>query len=184
MKSLPKSIRVHKTGPGRDLGEEAGLLTLAEAARYLKLSQKTIFRMIRRNELPAAKIGRVWRMRREWIHEWIESKRTTAVPFPDLLKELAKELRSLYGGRLKELYLYGSYARGDARPGSDLDLLVVLDDFSDVGEEIQRTGAVASRLSLEADIVVALMFVRERDFESRQTPFLMNVRQEAKRLAA
>ena len=38
-----------------------------------------------------------------------------------------------YGGRLRELVLYGSRARGDAHEESDIDVLVVIDDF-DVNE--------------------------------------------------
>ena len=38
-----------------------------------------------------------------------------------------------YGGRLRELVLYGSRARGDAHEESDIDVLVVIDDF-DVSE--------------------------------------------------
>lgn len=106
------------------------------------------------------------------------------MPFPELLKGVAAGIRSLYGPRLKGIYLYGSYARGESRADSDLDLLVVLDDFSEVGEELRRTGPLVSQASLDHGIPVALMFVRERDFEARQTPFLMNVRQEAKPLAA
>jgi len=42
-----------------------------------------------------------------------------------LMKELKEGLARIYGDRLKGVYLYGSYARGDARPDSDVDLLVV-----------------------------------------------------------
>jgi predicted nucleotidyltransferase len=38
-----------------------------------------------------------------------------------------------YGARLRELVLYGSRARGDADEDSDVDVLVVIDDF-DVAE--------------------------------------------------
>jgi predicted nucleotidyltransferase len=46
-----------------------------------------------------------------------------------LLHELKQGLVELYGERLKGVYLFGSYARGDFEEGSDLDVLVVLDDF-------------------------------------------------------
>jgi uncharacterized protein len=56
-----------------------------------------------------------------------------------LLKELKQGLIRLYGKRLKGLYLYGSYARGDFEEGSDLDVLVVLDDFQRAPAELDRT---------------------------------------------
>ncbi len=44
-----------------------------------------------------------------------------------LLKEFKLELQSTYGSRLKGLYLYGSYARGEQVEYSDVDVLIVLD---------------------------------------------------------
>ena len=43
------------------------------------------------------------------------------------LSQLARGLRELYGDRFRGLVLYGSYARGEAAEGSDVDLLVLLD---------------------------------------------------------
>lgn len=166
-------------------------MSLAEVAQYLKVAQRTVFRMIRKKELPAVKVGRLWRVQWGWLQEWISAGRMprpmTAIsssPVSSLCKELAHGLGSLYGSRLKGLYLYGSYARGEAGPDSDLDLLAVLDDFTEMGEEMIRTTPLSARLSLMYGIPTALMFVRERDFQSRQTPFLLNVRKEVKPIAA
>ena len=42
----------------------------------------------------------------------------------ELLKEIKVRLSAAYGERLRGVVLYGSQARGDARPDSDVDILV------------------------------------------------------------
>ncbi|MFZ5452844.1 MAG: nucleotidyltransferase domain-containing protein [Thermodesulfobacteriota bacterium] len=95
-----------------------------------------------------------------------------------VLSELQTRLSSLYGDRLKQLLLYGSTARGEAEPGSDLDVLVVLQGPVDAGQEIARTGAIVAELSLANDVVIACVFMDQERFLHRQGPFLRHVRRE------
>jgi len=44
-----------------------------------------------------------------------------------VLDELKERLSAAYGERLHAVVLFGSEARGDARPDSDIDVLVVLE---------------------------------------------------------
>lgn len=186
MKSTRKSTKVHQNISQEETLER--LLTLKEVAAHLQVAPRTVFRMIHRGELPAIRIGRLWRIQSSGLDQWIASRprlpTTLQGAFPGLAKELGRGLRSLYGTRFKGLYVYGSYARGQARPDSDLDLLLVLDDFEDVGEELRRTSLLTSRLSLKHGVPVTLLPVRAGDFEVRRTPLLMNVRREAIRLSA
>jgi predicted nucleotidyltransferase len=76
------------------------------------------------------------------------------------------------------MLLYGSRARGEHRPDSDIDVLVVLRDVADYGALIERTSEVVSTLSLENDVVISRAFVSKERFEHEQSPFLLNVRRE------
>jgi len=97
----------------------------------------------------------------------------------EALRELKRELKALYGDRLKGLYLFGSHARGDAEPDSDVDVAVVLDDYGSVWEEIRRMSEIGARLSLQADVLLAETPIREADWEGQSSLFLQNVRRDA-----
>ena len=96
-----------------------------------------------------------------------------------LLRELRAGMEAIYGPRLKGLYLFGSYARGEEDAESDLDVLVVLDSFDHYAAEIDRTGELASAVSLKYGVSVSRVFMREGSWINDATPFLSNVREEA-----
>jgi predicted nucleotidyltransferase len=96
-----------------------------------------------------------------------------------ILKEIKKGLLQIYGDQVDRILLYGSRARGDERPDSDIDILVVLKDDFNYSEILRLSSDFAASLSLENDVVISRAFVSKEQFENRQTPFLMNVRREA-----
>jgi predicted nucleotidyltransferase len=97
----------------------------------------------------------------------------------DVLIELKKGLKELYGDRFRELLLYGSYARDTAWEGSDVDLLLLLEGPVDPVREIVRAQDIKAPLSLEAELILSLMPVDIKDFERSETMFLRNVRKDA-----
>jgi len=47
------------------------------------------------------------------------------------IETVAERLRDVFGERLERIVLYGSYARGEQTPGSDVDLLVLVTEKHD-----------------------------------------------------
>jgi len=101
------------------------------------------------------------------------------VVVPSLLRDIKAALSRVYGDDLRGIYLYGSYALGDEDPESDLDLVIVLRDFEDYWEEVCRTGALISELSLKYEVSISPIRVREAVWKGEDAPFLNRVRKEA-----
>jgi predicted nucleotidyltransferase len=95
-----------------------------------------------------------------------------------LLAELKQGLAEIYGDRLKAVYLFGSYARGDYHEGSDLDVMIVLSDYLNYGAEIDRSGELISRLSLESEVSISRVIIKENQWQESDTPLLRNIRAE------
>ena len=95
-----------------------------------------------------------------------------------VVQELRTELESIYGLRLASVILFGSQARGDGAPSSDIDVLVVLDGNVEPGKEIARTGRTVAALSLKFDLVISCIFISAIRYSKEQTPLLLNIRNE------
>lgn len=96
-----------------------------------------------------------------------------------ILGELKSGLSAIYSSRLKGLFLFGSYARGQQDDESDFDVLIVLDSFDRVPEEVRRTGVLASACSLKYGVTISRTFLREKDWMVSTTPLVRNIRPEA-----
>ena len=44
----------------------------------------------------------------------------------NLIEQYISEIKKIYGSHLREMILYGSYARGDYRRDSDVDIMICL----------------------------------------------------------
>jgi excisionase family DNA binding protein len=51
------------------------ILTIQEVAAYLKLNDKTAYRLASENKLPGFKVGGSWRFKRTDIEKWIEEQK-------------------------------------------------------------------------------------------------------------
>jgi predicted nucleotidyltransferase len=77
----------------------------------------------------------------------------------EALREFSTRIRAALGANLRELRLFGSKARGDARPDSDIDVLVIVGDdrvrAEDLAVDIAFDVNVASDLYISPRVVTA-----------------------------
>lgn len=95
-----------------------------------------------------------------------------------LTKDLSRTAQSIIGDNLRKIIVYGSYARGDYKDHSDIDIMILADiseqDCKSVENKIDE---VASDLGLEHDIIVSVLINNETLFLKRSSisPFYRNI---------
>ena len=55
---------------------QTDILTIPEVANYLRITEKTTYRLAAEHKLPAFKVGGSWRFRKSKIDAWIENQGT------------------------------------------------------------------------------------------------------------
>jgi len=95
-----------------------------------------------------------------------------------ILSELKSQFQELYGDRLVQMVLYGSQARDDAEPGSDIDVLVVLSGEVNPVREMELAGDITFDLGYRNDTIVSCMFIDEATYNRGQGPYVRNVQRE------
>jgi len=94
-----------------------------------------------------------------------------------ILYSLRKEAEQVLGKNLVDIFLFGSYARGDFSLESDIDILIVVNK-SLSKEEKNKMSRIISTLSLENDIVIAYIIYEKEFFDNVGSPLILNVKEE------
>jgi predicted nucleotidyltransferase len=97
-----------------------------------------------------------------------------------ILDDLSARLRQRIGPRFAGLWLYGSQARGEAGPDSDVDLLLLLHDMERPAQEIDRIVDILADLNLEYGVLLAVLPTSAAELHTGQGPFWRNVRREGR----
>ncbi len=96
----------------------------------------------------------------------------------DLTKEIKDHLIDRYGDDIRQVVVYGSYARGEATDDSDLDVFVVVSDSLDPVEVERSLSDLLFDLLLERKELVSVLAIPEGIFENYRSPFILNAREE------
>lgn len=100
------------------------------------------------------------------------------------LADLQAALRTLYGADAPAIVIYGSYARRQACPMSDLDVLLLYPRPVQRGQEIKRLSHTLADLNLRYNIVISVLPADQAEYQDQTSPFWMNVRREGVGLGA
>jgi predicted nucleotidyltransferase len=103
------------------------------------------------------------------------------------LESLHQHALEVYGDRMLGLVLFGSHARGDARPDSDLDVAVVLSGSWRRAEEMERCAGLRQTIVAESGIHLDLAFLTPEEWEGHsstdKSDIYATIRQEGRLLA-
>ncbi len=96
----------------------------------------------------------------------------------ELLAQIKSRLQQAHGDRLKGVVLYGSEARGEATPDSDIDVLVLLQGPIRLWADLQTSIHALYPLILTQDRPISPKVIDCSDYEREDAPLFENARRE------
>lgn len=98
-----------------------------------------------------------------------------------LIEQYISEIKKIYGSHLQKVILYGSYARGDFRPDSDVDIMILLDKSDlDLKAYSQKLSYMTYDFNLDNDLDIKPIAKNQAHFEKwiANYPFYSNIHKE------
>jgi len=83
-------------------GNMTKLMTLSEVADYLRVTKKTVYRLLTRGKIPATKVGKQWRFAKDTIDGWLQQNSVKAKA-NILVVDDEEAIRLLFKATLRDL---------------------------------------------------------------------------------
>ena len=103
----------------------------------------------------------------------------------NMMKETYSALSNVFGEKLDEVWLFGSYARGDFDAESDVDIMALVDlPKEQLATYRRKVSDLSSDLDLKYDVLLSIKLQDKETFLrfSNTLPFFQNVMKEGKRV--
>ena len=98
------------------------------------------------------------------------------------IRKFKSFLMNHFGKRFSGLVLFGSHARNQARPDSDVDLLLILKDKTPENEEYREVLPIISNFLLETGLLLSLIIKTESELENQKEGLLKTISSEGIRI--
>jgi uncharacterized protein len=102
----------------------------------------------------------------------------TKTPLSSVLRRFRSAVDEIYGERVARVVLFGSRARGDARPDSDYDIAVFLRDMPDRFADLHRLADVSTNILYDTGEVVNALPYRADAYNDMRMPLMHEIRRE------
>ena len=103
---------------------------------------------------------------------------TTMKDRSEIVKQIKETLQRV--APTAQSFMYGSQARGDFRPDSDIDLLIIVDEDRLSIKEEQQITIPLYEIEMETGVPISAMIVLKKNWKKRpfKTPFQINIMNE------
>ena len=170
-----------------------GFYTVSQYAELTGKDPGNIRRMLIRGELQGEKAGNQWMIPKDV--EYPADKRVKSGDYKnwrkrknvwnenkELMKNISSmcgELRDVYGNSLKKIVLYGSYARGEQTPESDVDIALIVNNVNDDCKHDKMTDIVVD-YELEQGVTLSVIQIDYAEYTewNHILPFYKNIDKE------
>ena len=97
-----------------------------------------------------------------------------------IITEFKSGLKLVYGSRLNDVILYGSYARNEQNGASDVDLMVLVNNLEekDVWVEYAKAADLIMEFSVKYDLLFSFQLTSHSRLEKSELPYFNNMRSE------
>ena len=98
-----------------------------------------------------------------------------------VLNNFVVHVKKLFGDKLKDVILYGSYARGDYNAESDVDVMIIADiEETEIMKHVYAISEYLGEVLIDHDVVISPVIESHRRYQKYKDviPFLKNVQKE------
>lgn len=102
-----------------------------------------------------------------------------------ITEEIVQAYKKVYGNSLINIYLYGSYARGDYSEYSDIDYAAIVDgDRLQLQAKLDDLWDISSEISLKNDVVISPTVIPKKEFDKYRNslPYYRNICKEGRQV--